>query len=70
MNGPGPTPGEPTATRPATVFAPVSAPPVPGAPTSSHAGPGTDPAPAGPPRQAPTGRYEVEDGPEVPPTNS
>jgi DivIVA domain-containing protein len=69
MNGPAPT-GAPQAARPATLFAPVNAPPVPGAPTTATAGPGSDPAPAGPPRQAPTGGYEVDDGPEVPPTNS
>jgi DivIVA domain-containing protein len=69
MNGPayaGAQPGRP----PAPLFAPVSAPPVPGTPLGTPNGLGSDPSPAGPPRQAPSGGYEIEDGPEVPPTHS
>jgi DivIVA domain-containing protein len=58
----GAQPGRP----PAPLFAPVSAPPVPGTPAATS----TDTSPAGPPRQPPSGGYEIEDGPEVPPTHS
>ena len=65
--GPGPVPGVSQPARPASPFAPVSAPPVPGAP--HPAGPGSSEGPAGPPRQAPAGGFEVDEGPEVPPSN-
>ena len=62
---PAPPVAEPA--RPASPFAPVSAPPAPGA---SQPGATSGPAgPSGPPRQAPSGGFEVDEGPEVPPSH-
>jgi DivIVA domain-containing protein len=59
--GPPPVPGVQAPARPASPFAPVAAPQPPAADNSG--------GPSGPPRQAPAGGFEVDEGPEVPPSN-
>ncbi len=77
-SGTGPVPALAQPPRPPSPFSPMPPPPVPGssaAPGSSSpqpAGPGGPPqagGPSGPPRQATTGGFEVDEGPEVPPSN-
>ncbi|MDQ1484383.1 MAG: hypothetical protein QOJ62_76 [Actinomycetota bacterium] len=60
--GPAPVPGVQQPARPPSPFSPMPAPPVPGTPQSSE-------GPSGPPRQAQAGGFEIEEGPEVPPSH-
>ncbi len=65
--GPAPVPGAQPPPRPPSPFSPMPAPPVPGAPPQG--GPDSASGPSGPPRQASGGGFEVDEGPEVPPSH-
>ena len=61
-------PGVQPPPRPPSPFSPMPAPPVPGAPPQG--GPADSASgPSGPPRQASGGGFEVDEGPEVPPSH-
>jgi DivIVA domain-containing protein len=69
VSGSATAPGVTQPPRPPSPFSPMPPPPVPGSSSSPGSSSPQPAGPSGPPRQATGGGFEVDEGPEVPPSN-